>query len=308
MVSWYEHARAYAEAKWPNPAPVSRRSVAEALITVTIAFTTKEPGAPEGKVLRQALFAWAFNPTARDTSPPEKIAAALDWAERSSLPVAELEDTGTVRLALAACARNLTGKAAAGSTQRGKRSVFCNALGYAVEQGHLAANPVDRIQWTTPAVAQTVDRRVVVSPVQARTLLAAVRGLSGRGVRESDLHLPRNGWGRIVLAASASPAGTAWTDHGTARQERGLKHRADHETRTILVPPELVKLLRAHIKRYGTTPDGRIFQTARGGILQDSGYNEVWGVARKQALPPPSSAPRSAAAPTTCATWRSRCG
>ena len=23
-------------------------------------------------------------------------------------------------------------------------------------------------------------------------------------------------------------------------------------------------------------PDGRIFQTARGGILQDSGYNEVW--------------------------------
>jgi hypothetical protein len=30
-----------------------------------------------------------------------KIAAALDWAERASLPVAGLEDTGTVRLALA---------------------------------------------------------------------------------------------------------------------------------------------------------------------------------------------------------------
>jgi hypothetical protein len=29
----------------------------------------------------------------------------------------------------------------------------------------------------------------------------------------------------------------------------------------------MVKLLRAHIKRYGTTPDGRIFQAARGGIL-----------------------------------------
>jgi hypothetical protein len=37
MVTWYEHARAYAEAKWPNLAPVSRRSVAEALVTVTIA-------------------------------------------------------------------------------------------------------------------------------------------------------------------------------------------------------------------------------------------------------------------------------
>jgi hypothetical protein len=52
---------------------------------------------------------------------------------------------------------------------------------HAVERGHLASNPVDRIQWTTPAVAQSVDRRVVVSPAQARQLLAAVRGLSGRG-------------------------------------------------------------------------------------------------------------------------------
>ena len=308
MITWYEHARAYAEAKWPNLAPVSRRSVAEALVTVTIALTTKEPGAPEPRVLRQALFAWAFNPATRDTDPPPEIAAALDWAERASLPVADLEDTATVRLALAACARNLTGKPAAGSTQRRKRSVFYNALGYAVEQGHLPSNPVDRIQWTTPAVAQTVDRRVVVSPAQARTLLAAVRGLSGRGqhleafyaclyyaalrpseavmLRESDLHLPRKGWGRIVLAASASRAGTAWTDHGTARQERGLKHRADHETRTIPIPPELVRLLRAHIKRYGTTTDGRIFQTARGGILQDSAYGAVWTEARKQALTP----------------------
>jgi integrase len=308
MITWYAHARAYTEAKWPNLAPVSRRSVAEALVTVTIALATKEPGAPEPRVLRQALFNWAFNPATRDTDPPPEITAALDWAERASLPVADLEDTVIVRLALAACARNLTGKPAAGSTQRRKRSVFYNALGFAVEQGHLASNPVDRIQWTAPAVAQMVDRRVVVSPAQARTLLATVRDLSGRGehleafygclyyaalrpseavmLRDSDLHLPRNGWGRIVLAASASRAGTAWTDDDTARQERGLKHRADHETRTIPIPPELVRLLRAHIKRYGTTPDGRIFQTTRGGILQDSAYGEVWTEARNQGLTP----------------------
>jgi integrase len=306
MITWYAHARAYAEAKWGSLAPVSRRSVAEALVTVTVALAAKEKGVPGGKVLRQALFGWAFNPATRDSDPPPEIAAALDWAERASLPVAELEDTVTVRLALAACAKTLAGKAAAGSTQRRKRSVFYNALGYAVEQGHLASNPVDRIQWTSPAVAQTVDRRVVVSPAQARSLLAAVRATSGRGqhleaffaclyyaalrpseavmLRDTDLHLPARGWGRIVLAASASRAGTAWTDHGTARQERGLKHRAAHETRTIPIPPELVRLLRAHIKRYGTTPDGRIFQTARGGILQDSAYNEVWAEARKQAL------------------------
>jgi hypothetical protein len=110
-------------------------------------------------------------------------------------------------------------------------------------------------------------------------------------LREADLYLPKKGWGRIVLSASASRAGRAWTDEGTARQERGLKHRADNETRTIPIPPELVRLLRAHIKRYGTTPDGRIFQTARGGLLQDSGYNEVWTQARKQALTPQQRSP-----------------
>jgi integrase len=270
-VTWYEHARGYAEAKWAGLAPVSRRSLAEALVTVTVALTGKEKGAPEPRALRQALFAWAFNPATRESDPPREITLALGWMARASLPVSALDDPAKVRLALGACAKTLDGKSAAGSTQRRKRSVFYNALGYAVEQGHLASNPVDRIQWTAPAVAQSVDRRVVVSPAQARNLLAAVRGLSDRGahleafyaclyyaalrpseavmLRESDLYLPGNGWGRIVLAASASCAGTAWTDHGTSRQERGLKHRADNETRTIPIPPELVKLLRAHIKR-----------------------------------------------------------
>ena len=128
-------------------------------------------------MLRRALFAWAFNPATRETDPPREIALALGWAARASLPVSALDDPATVRLALGACAKTLTGKPAAGSTQRRKRSVFYNALGYAVELGHLASNPIDRIQWTAPAVAATVDRRVVVSPAQARNLLAAVRGL-----------------------------------------------------------------------------------------------------------------------------------
>ncbi len=101
LVTWYQHARSYAEAKWPNLAPVSRRSVAKALVTVTIALSAKEPGAPDAKVLRQALFGWAFNPATRQLDPPPEIAAALGWAERASLPVAELEETATVRLALA---------------------------------------------------------------------------------------------------------------------------------------------------------------------------------------------------------------
>ena len=330
MITWYEHARAYAEVKWPNLAPVSRRSVAEALVTITVALTSKEPGAPEPRVLRQALFVWAFNPATRDTDPPPEIAAALDWAKRASLPVADLEDTAIVRLALAACAKTLTGKAAAGSTQRRRRSVFYNALGYAVEQGHLPANPVDRVQWTAPAVAATVDRRVVVSPAQAEALLNAVGRLGKRGehlkaffaclyyaalrpseavmLREADLHLPKAGWGRIVLSASASRAGRAWTDEGTARQERGLKHRADNETRTIPVPRfwsgcSARKSGGSARPRTGGSSRPPGAASSRTPATTRSGTRP----ARRRSLPP-GTGHRSAAAPTTCATPPSPCG
>src|SRR6201996_5571832 len=104
MVTWYEHARSYAEAKWPGLAPVSRGSVAEALVPVTVALTGKEKGAPEPRVLRRALFAWAFNPATREADPPREIALALGWAARASLPLSALDDPTTVRVALGACA------------------------------------------------------------------------------------------------------------------------------------------------------------------------------------------------------------
>ena len=48
-------------------------------------------------------------------------------------------------------------------------------------------------------------------------------------------------------------------DYVAAAAGEGSAASAAHETRTIPIPPQLVKLLRAHIKRYGTTADGRIF-------------------------------------------------
>ena len=311
-ITWYEHARAYTDAKWPHLAPISRRSIAEALTTVTIALVRDRRGAPDPALLRRSLFGWAFNSGTRNLTPPEETAAALAWIEAASLPVAALEEAATIRVALDACARTLAGKAAAATTQRRKRAVFHNAVSYAVELRHLDANPVDRIQRKAPAVAQTLDRRVVAGPAQVTRLLAAVRGLSDRGehleafygclyyaylrpseavmLKEADCRLPSRGWGGLDLAASAARAGKDWTDDGTARQARGLKHRAQHETRSIPIPPVLVRMLRAHLKRYGTAPDGRIFQTARGGLIQDSAYSAVWAEARTAALTPAQQA------------------
>jgi hypothetical protein len=115
---------------------------------------------------------------------------------------------------------------------------------------------------------------------------AATRPSEAVLLTEPDLTLPSRGWGRIDLATSAARAGRDWTDDGTARQARGLKHRAQHETRSVPIPPVLVAMLRAHLRAYGTPPDGRLFRTSRGGLIQDSAYSAVWQAARAAALTP----------------------
>jgi integrase len=311
-VTWYQHARAYAQLKWPDLAAKSRRATAEALTTITLALTERHRKAPDPAVMRRALFGYAFNAAHAARPVPSEITGALAWIAKASLPVATLEEPATVRAALNACARRLDGQPAAATTTRRKRAVFANALGYAVELRLLPASPLDRIQWKAPAVAETVDRRSVASPAQAGRLLKAVQAQGPRGehmeaffgclyyaalrpaeavaLRDADCVLPAQGWGRIDLAASAPRAGTEWTDDGASREKHGLKHRAATETRSIPIPPVLVRMLRAHITRYGTGPGGRLFRTARGGPLNDTGYGEVWQRARPIALTPAQQA------------------
>jgi hypothetical protein len=144
--------------------------------------------------------------------------------------------------------------------------------------GALAAEPpkTDCVAWSAVTPGADGGMRNEPGPRRACRACRAARRRHGGPAQLAARRRAGSGPGRIVLAAFASRAGTAWTDHGTARRERGLKHRAAHETRTIPIPPELVKLFRAHVKRYGIT--------ARGGILQDSACNEVWAEARKKAL------------------------
>jgi hypothetical protein len=54
----------------------------------------------------------------------------------------------------------------------------------------------------------------------------------------------------------------------------------------VPIPPEFVALLRWHITVYGYAPDGRVFRTSRGSIVQESGYGEVWRRAREDTLSP----------------------
>ncbi|MEV0150579.1 MULTISPECIES: hypothetical protein [unclassified Nonomuraea] len=52
------------------------------------------------------------------------------------------------------------------------------------------------------------------------------------------------------------------------------------------IPPELVRILRAHLEEFGTAPDGRLFRNERGGVLCASTYARTWEEARRLALTP----------------------
>jgi integrase len=45
-------------------------------------------------------------------------------------------------------------------------------------------------------------------------------------------------------------------------------------------------MLRRHLGDHGTTPDGRLFRGARGGMLSESVYGRAWHAARQAALGP----------------------
>lgn len=312
--SWYDHACAFVDMKWPHASAGQRRSIAETLANVTPALFSTERGAPDKDVLRRALRTWSFNTTARATEPTDDVRRAVRWVEDNSVRMSALTDAAVTRRALDQLALTLDGKAASPNTVSRKRAVFYGALRYAVELGYLDANPIDRIQWKTPKETETVDRRVVVNPAQARGLLRAVREISppleaffaclyyaalrpseALHLREHSCTLPATGWGELFLTGSTRHVGTAWTDSGAPREDRGLKKRANRDTRTVPACPELVRVLRRHLDEYGTGTDGRLFVVRAGSgqplaapyanPVSAATYARVWRAARQKALP-----------------------
>lgn len=76
-------------------------------------------------------------------------------------------------------------------------------------------------------------------------------------------------------------------DSGTPRDRRPLKHRAEDETPKVPSPPELTALLHRHMKRFGTSVDGKLFRGVRSKkALDSSTYERIWTKARAKALPP----------------------
>ena len=166
------------------------------------------------------------------------------------------------------CTR-LDGSQAAANTIARKRAAFHGVLGYAVERGLLAANPLGLVRWHAPAAATAVNPATVASPAQVRAILdhaarerpglvaffgclyyAALRPEEAVALRREDLILPENGHGTIILTAACPRSGTAWTSTGGPHEPHGLKHRPDGAIRVVPIPPVLARMLRRHLRQF----------------------------------------------------------
>ena len=61
-------------------------------------------------------------------------------------------------------------------------------------------------------------------------------------------------WGELHLTRPHRTQAAHWTNNGSLRETRALKHRVEGESRTVPIPPQLVAILRDHLAEF---PDGR---------------------------------------------------
>lgn len=309
-ITWYEHTRSYIDRKWASAPAKSRKNYADALATITPALVTSTAGQPSPETLRRALYGWAYNRNRWNEEPPRDVDRALRWLAEHSLPILELENPEVIRRALDALSRKLDGTPAAARTVQRKRACLSDVLNLAVEKRYFSTpvNPLSTVQWRPPKSVEEVDPESVPNPRQVRALLKGVREQGTRGrlleaffgclyyaamrpaeaaaLTRAQCHLPEHGWGILTLRQGVVRAGRGWTDDGQAHERRGLKARAEKDSRPVPIPPHFVRMLRRHLETYGTTPDNRLFRTNRGGLLQESGYGRVWARAREAVLTP----------------------
>jgi len=322
-VSWYEFVCRYVDMKWKDASAKYRQDIARAMVAATPPMIVSRPPAPDIEI-RSAMTNWGFNTKRRDEAPDE-VAERLRWLLVNTRPVGDLAVPSIAREVLEAATSRLDGTRAAPETVRKHRMLLSNAMEYAVELQLLDANPIRALKWTRPAktTMREVDRRSVVNHRQARALLAAVKrqGRSGArlvaffglmyysalrpeeavNVRCRDLTLPpvenAEAWGEVLLSVATPHAGRHWTDDGSLRESRPLKHRHEGDTRPVPLPPDLIKILRSHLADFPDGEDGRLFYGERSEELPKLTYMKAWRGARAGALTPDQQASPLAARP-----------
>lgn len=297
-MTWFDLACDYSDAKWKDVSAKHRADIARVLALTTLAFLDSEYGKPADALLRCALTRYAFN-TKQRSNQPANVKEALQWVERHTLFVDAFSEEETLRRVLDAITTKQDGKRMAAVTVKKYRGILHNALQYAVVRKALKTNPLTGLQWITVKASAEVDRRSVLNPSQGRALIKAIAddGPSGErlvalfgsmlycGLRPEEAVETRKDyivlpplvqnvqtgeweeppededWGELYVGPVSPEVARDWTDDGDNRDSRDRpKHRAEGEKRgPIPIPPVQVRLYRAHLAKFGTGSDGRLF-------------------------------------------------
>ncbi|MGW6398918.1 tyrosine-type recombinase/integrase [Streptomyces sp. NPDC055134] len=308
-VNWYDFAVQFAAARWVRTAGNTRKNTAKALTATTIALLRTSPSAFKPVDLRTALREYAFNTRRRAEAPPE-VAIILRWVQRNSLPMTVWEDQVKVDGVLRAVDTLLDGTQAAASSIKRTRRILNVAMEYAILHKILRTNPLPKGRGSTPKTSNAVDRRSLIHPQRMARILAGIRRRTRGGRRlhayfstlyytgprpeeavaiyVDDVTLPPvdadDQWCEVLFHTAEPEVGKNWTDDGAIHEERGLKGRADDDTRVVPGPPALTRTLREHIEDEGLKPGDRLFQGEFGGILAGSVARRAWLTARKAEL------------------------
>ncbi|MGW5096269.1 tyrosine-type recombinase/integrase [Streptomyces nodosus] len=312
--NWYDFAVEFVDKTWPRFSANQRKNVAKAMTPATIALLRTPPKQFDPVKVRTALREWAFN-SKRRTNPeepiPDEVRVILDWVQRNTLSMAAWEQSDRIDTVVTALGTLLDGTTAAASSVTRNRRIMNLAMEYAVRHGILRQNPLPKGKGSgggAPKVAQAIDKRSLLNPEQVTALLDWIgkrprRGLIYRaffatlcyaGLRPeeavalhvSDATLPETGWGEFIVHNARPEVGSQWTDSGKPHDDRDLKGRAEGDTRTVPIHPDLVAFLREIIGRYKLKPTDLLFPGENGGILAGSVFRRVWEKAREAVLQP----------------------
>ncbi|WP_240678227.1 tyrosine-type recombinase/integrase [Streptomyces griseoviridis] len=313
--NWYDFAVEFVDKTWPHVSANQRKNVAKALTSATIALLRTPPKQFDPVIVRTALREWAFN-FKRRTNPeepmPDDVRVILDWVQRNALSMAAWEQSDRVDAVVSAFGTLLDGTAAAASSVSRNRRIMNLAMEYAVRHGILRQNPLPKGKGSgggAPKVAQAIDKRSLLNPEQVTALLdwigkrplrrgtlyraffatlcyAGLRPEEAVALYVSDATLPETGWGEFIVHSARPEVGSQWTDSGEPHDDRDLKGRAEGDTRTVPIHPDLVAFLREVIAEYKLKPTDLLFPGEFGGRLAGSVFRRVWDKAREEVLQP----------------------
>ena len=300
--TWWSWSSEWLGLKWPQWAGTSRRSAVESLVAVTPHLVRRGAPAPPTDLTRW-LWHVGFVPS---TVGGDRLSREVAWLERWSIALREISPE-MLETAMTAATTRRDGHPMAASVSRRRFNTVKAVLSAGLRRGLIERSPVDRMVWSLPRNSDTVNVVTLPSISDVAEIVeelanakmdfaqyaaffatigfAGLRPSEAARLRPVDLGLPSAGWGEALVVGALTSPGARFSVGGEALEEKGLKHRAESETRRVPLPPPLVSRLAWHIDRWSRQDEDLVFLNRRGNGLAPGNWSRPWRQLRAERWP-----------------------